>query len=79
MSVYGIQRTCCHMYGNLILPREHHLIDANASEFSALRRHEVKISQPGEKINSELCHAIFVSHYIWFLFIPAEVLEFGAA
>lgn len=49
------------------------LIDANASEFSALRCHEMKISQPGEQINTELCHAIFVSHYVWFLFLPAEV------
>ncbi len=38
----------------------------------ALRSHEMKISQPGEQINSELCHAIFVSHYRWFLFIPAK-------
>lgn len=36
------------------------LIDANASEFSALQCHEMKIGQPGARINSELCHAISV-------------------
>lgn len=35
---------------------------------------KMKIGQPGEQINSELCHAIFVSHYVWFLFISAPVL-----
>lgn len=72
VSVWNTE-DCCHIYENEILPWRHHLIDANASEFSALHCHEMKISQPGEQINSELCHAIFVSHYIWSLFIPAEV------
>lgn len=38
-----------------------------------LQCHEMKISQPGEQINSELCHAIFVGHYMRFLFIPETV------
>lgn len=79
MSVFGIQRTCCHIYENLILPWEHRLIDANASEFSALQLHEMKIIPLREQINSELCHAIFVSYYIWSLFIPVEVLAVGVA
>lgn len=57
---------------NFCLSR-HRLIDANASEFSPLQCHEMKISQPGEQINSELCHAIFVGHYMRFLFIPETV------
>lgn len=70
---------CCHIHENEIVPQQHHLIDANTSEFSALQCHEMKISQPGERINSELCHAIFVSHYRWFLFILAEVSAVGTA
>lgn len=43
------------------------LIDAKASKFSAVLCHEMKFSQPRGKINSKLCHAIFVSHYIWLI------------
>lgn len=69
---------CCHICENEILPWRLRLIDANASLFPALQCHEMKISQPGEQINSELCHAIFVGHYIWFLFIPVEISPVGA-
>lgn len=69
---------CCHICENQILPWRLRLIDANASQFPALQCHKMKISQPGEQINSELCHAIFVGHYIWFLFIPVEMSPVGA-
>lgn len=72
VSVWNTE-DCRHIYENEILLQPHGLIDANASQFSALQCHQMKISQQGEQINTELCHAIFVSHYIWFLFIPEEV------
>lgn len=59
---------------NEIPPRRRRLIDADASDFSALQRHRMKIRELGEQINSELCHAGFVDRYIRSLFIPAQLV-----
>lgn len=48
------------------------LIDASALEFSALRCHQMKISQPGERINTELCHAISVGPLYMGLIYPCR-------
>lgn len=50
------------------------LIDGGASKFSALRCHQMKISQPGGSRSIRNYVMLFLwAHYIWVLFILAEV------